>query len=513
VLVTENGAKYSGKFISEGRELNGELTFSGADTKLYLHDPKFFFIEDEGYVNITGVLHDRTCVSLLQCLAGGTGQSWTEGQGSYHFSTVTPHYVLHGRSHLQPSDRTIKSIRFVLKDAALIFQDHHSFSTAHGITPEALKTLLKSSPFKTTARKKVGRYPSVIFFSGEYTVFSVRTALGRISAYHVYSHRGGGTKGIGLENAVFCEVTFDRPVAFMEARIKLTDILRFFQIVSGRVQELERFQVVCKARGQEPAELDVYQCRPPTRTGTSEEMPSASDLPVDAVARKKEFRDVLRNWLERNERWKPARSRFAASFSKENYFDIDRLTGAANMFDLLPEDAVPEHVTISPELEAARASSQTTFRALPDSPERNSVLGALGRLGHASLRTKINHRATPVIEAFGSELSDLRDVLAMAVEARNHFVHGTPTDIDYEAHFFETVAFFTRALEFVFVASDLLEAGWDGPAWLRSGAGQSHPLSHFVGNYWNYIRLLHDCLPDNHKIKRKWTKSKAQPSA
>jgi hypothetical protein len=52
-------------------------------------------------------------------------------------------------------------------------------------------------------------------------------------------------------------------------------------------------------------------------------------------------------------------------------------------------------------------------------------------------------------------------VLDEAVNCRNHYVHGSRAKIDDQEHFFETVPFFTDTLEFVFAASDLIEAGWN----------------------------------------------------
>jgi len=54
---------------------------------------------------------------------------------------------------------------------------------------------------------------------------------------------------------------------------------------------------------------------------------------------------------------------------------------AANMFDVLPIDAVPSDVALSPELAEARAEAQQSFRRLEQSQERDSVLSALAGSG------------------------------------------------------------------------------------------------------------------------------------
>jgi hypothetical protein len=77
-----------------------------------------------------------------------------------------------------------------------------------------------------------------------------------------------------------------------------------------------------------------------------------------------------------------------------------------------------------------------------------------------------------------------------AVNCRNHYVHGTSSKIDYRGHFFETVPFFTESLEFVFAASDFIEAGWSITDWLKQGTTLSHPF----GTYCSYYKHNLDAL-------------------
>jgi hypothetical protein len=55
-----------------------------------------------------------------------------------------------------------------------------------------------------------------------------------------------------------------------------------------------------------------------------------------------------------------------------------------------------------------------------------------------------------------------------AVNCRNYYVHGGEPRLDYNREF-GAVIFFTDTLEFVFAASDLIEAGWDFQAWIKTG--------------------------------------------
>jgi len=199
---------------------------------------------------------------------------------------------------------------------------------------------------------------------------------------------------------------------------------------------------------------------------------------LDAVRQPEKFSGVLRNWLERQEDWAGARWRFFNSFGKQRNYDIDRLIGSANMFDVLPDSAVPTDLQLSDVLKAAQSKGQEIFSALPQSPERDSVLSALGRVGKSSLKHKAQYRAQLIIDASATPFSELLWVLGEAVRCRNYYVHGSKPRFDYDRNF-DAVTFFTDTLEFVFAASDLIEAGWDINAHISAGTTMSHPFGRY----------------------------------
>ena len=175
--------------------------------------------------------------------------------------------------------------------------------------------------------------------------------------------------------------------------------------------------------------------------------------------------------------------RFFSSFAEQRHYDIDRLIGSSNMFDILPSCAVPPDVSLTDELKAARDCSRRIFRTLPDSPERSSVLNALGRIGKSSLKHKIRHRAQFLIAGSpGSRFDELVLVTDEAVNCRNHYVHGSEPSFDYNRNF-DSVVFFVETLEFVFAASDLIEAGWDMKAWAAKPTGMAHPFGAYRVGY------------------------------
>jgi hypothetical protein len=243
--------------------------------------------------------------------------------------------------------------------------------------------------------------------------------------------------------------------------------------------------------------LKVYSSSPPNRpTVAGEREPQPMDLLLNGGIQPTQFAAVLERWLAVDHDRADARVQFSDGFSNGNQYDVRRLVNSANMFDILPASAVPKDVELSEELQQAKAEAQRTFKALPQSAERDSVLSALGRLGKASLKRKARHRGQMVLTEAGEWFPDLIMVLEEAVDCRNHYVHGSPDKIDYPDNFFETMSFFTDTLEFVFAASDLIEAGWSMTTWLQQGTTGTHQFgtycSYYKDNLWALKALLDD---------------------
>jgi hypothetical protein len=163
------------------------------------------------------------------------------------------------------------------------------------------------------------------------------------------------------------------------------------------------------------------------------------------------------------------------------------------MFDILPSSAVPPDVPLCEELKSARESCITIFKELPRSPERDSVLSALGRIGKSALKHKIRYRGKFLVDKVGDRFPNLFTVTDEAVNCRNHYVHGSEPTFDY-GNEVDSVIFFTDTLEFVFAASDLIEAGWDIRAWTEIPTSMSHPFGRYRVTYMERLRKLQSLI-------------------
>jgi hypothetical protein len=275
----------------------------------------------------------------------------------------------------------------------------------------------------------------------------------------------------------------------------MTDVALFLSLAAGRAQGISGIRVILADRsGKQSPVQRIYMTYPWSQNASSSQLRShPADVPLQPIQNPQEYRRVLTDWLSRQSGARTARYRYLACLRKGNRFDADRLIGAANMFDLLPISAGPASMDLSAELAKARDDARKMFKALSVSHERDSVLGALGRIGHPSLTRKVLHRVAMVEAAFPERFPALSWVAITAVKCRNAFVHGPSDDFDIErAEPF--VPFLTEALEFIFGASDLLESGWNAGSYLKDGSVGGHSFARFRDIYAPTLAKLKDAL-------------------
>jgi hypothetical protein len=306
-----------------------------------------------------------------------------------------------------------------------------------------------------------------------------------VSVGHYPTINFGGVGGVGVEDRVGITVKPAAPVNFREVPNRIEDLMLLLGVLIGRPQKLvETTLRVRRPRTVAPQDtlLRMYWSltrQPPT---DSHREPHPGDVLVSPIHSPKQFKSVCAGWLAKDSEWRDARGQFLDSFREGSSYDRSRIVGAANMFDILPADALPGTVVLSPELAAAKGQARALFKALPASDERQSLLDAVGRLGKASLRQKIRHRASVITAKVATRFPDLDVVLKEAVTCRNHYVHGSPSKIDYSANV-GILSFLVDTLEFVFAASDLVEAGWDIGAWVAEPHGGGHPFADYKSDY------------------------------
>lgn len=454
----------------------GSMRLSGETTMLRMMTESQHSLAEGTTIHGT---EDGRKISCIDC-GLSSGVLLTQGSGVMYKLDVFPLYVTKGAVHLCPEEKIIKKVFFCVSDIDTLFYDDGAVRTLR-VDADKLSAFLADHSSEVDA-EKLGELALVSYFLGKQRIFAASTCIGDVSAFHAPSFNlGFGT----FKSQVKLVVEFEGAVDFHDTIRHLLALRRFFSAISGRPQGLYevKLEVDSDSSPERNGQLDLYWSFAPVgveRAGRGDEDSlSVHDLPLDACKRPSEFSTVLRNWLERDTEWRTPRVRYMSSSEKERLFDVDRLVAAANMFDILPKSALPAVEPISPELAEAKDAAHKLFKALPDSVAKNSVLGTLGRLGHPSLPMKVMARSAIVLRQIGGRMTDLDLVLKIAVQCRNHFVHGS--DFDYESAE-PFVPFLTKTLEFVFVATDLIEAGWSASRWASSPM-TSHAFSLFLAEY------------------------------
>ena len=484
----KNFKKLGSFTLSDGKEFQGLLHLNGSDTSLELYSTsslnKDIFTENI-FTDIHGLLTDGSKVSLLKCIV--KSEVSVGHTSKYCTTTIFPQLAVFGSQYIQSSSKTIYAIGFTVSDASILFHDPFTF----GSVIEGQSHLERILNEKDWGKEiEVGEQAHLFYFSGKHRIAEVETDTGKILVTHKISYPSPSTEGIRVKNTVMISIEF-KAAKDIDAAVEIVlKVLRFLEIIAGRPQHISDLELLPISIADYSKTLGMYWCTPPRHSCESEsKKPHFIDMLLQAAAHPEEFGKVLRQWLERDDKWKDARYRFSMLFSQQDSYSIDRIVGAANMFDILPPCAVSASVTLPPETSEARENARKMFLSLPISPERDSILSSLGRMGKPSLKRKVRSRVKLITDSVGDQFPELEYVTDQAVDCRNYYVHGSVRKVDYGVHVSQVV-FLTSTLEFVFAVSDLIESGWNINAWITKHSTLSHPFSLYKFNYAKMLAEL-----------------------
>lgn len=449
-----------GRFSLNGESYWGQLQIAGSDTRLTLYGDSHIPWSTKRLDCLFGELVDGSSVTLLDVIRMGAKTTHSKSK-QHHSITLYPHYVIKGWFHQNPKVPEITGVSFSITDGSVLFYDSKAFGAVHG-RPELLAEMLKA--YRGDESIDLGDFPSVSYFSGNQTIVSVPLHWGELQAWHSFSQDSSGVVG---NRDVTISFDFSSPRTFESAIEPMIRFVRFSEMVTGRPQTPRECSLrYLEAEGEGYRGLELYWCTnlsKYTDRDFRDSRLSPFELPVNGGLHKDEFVSVFKNWFNSCDDKIRARTQICNSLMGGNHYTFERLVSSANAFDLLPDDLFPKGVPISEEMRKARDGARALFRALPDSPERQSVLGALGRVGSMTLKRKIRHRAARILPLARHGFQSLEKVIDRAVDFRNFLVHGSDSGTDWSN---VDLPFLVDTLEFVFVFSDLLDCGLDGRRFL-----------------------------------------------
>lgn len=482
------GTSKIGEFYLSSKTLAGQLKIDGEDSELNLHSKEFFHTDSIENGSIKGLLSDNKKVSLIDCITLSSGSigigGINEGQ---NYSTIFPHYVIFGDQYIDPSEAKILALNFVVEDASTLFYDFDAFGIVLTEDCDAKNFLQKLSDNRERGFE-IGEYPEIFYYTGKRNIFNSETYLGKIYASYCPSLLMPSPNGIQMKNTIPIHIEFTTPLVFEEALRRFYILLNFIDIILGTPQHIEYLSINVESEKDYPEDLQVYCCmQPDYRNSLKSKKPHPSDILINGGMDPHEFSEVLSSWLARQENWQDSRSRFIQSFRHKNSYSIDRLIGAANMFDILPECAVGETSAPSEEVKCVADECKALFKNIGPCSEKDSILNALGRIGKHNLKTKVKNRAKLITAIIEDRLPELELIIDEAINCRNFYVHGTEGKLTPEIrNHFST--FFTDTLEFIFGVSDLIEAGWDIKKWVSRESCLSHPFAQYIHGYPMHLK-------------------------
>ena len=426
-------SKYGVFTAAPGEDLHGKLTLDGSKSELELWSDHPIDGLTDGYQTITGELEDGKTVTLLECIPQSGTLSIGASTKLAHKYRLVPLYAVVGN---HPFDGEFSHVSFVIDDADILFFDPGTFGSKSQDSARVALQHLEGIP-----NIEEGAHPFLSYWTGKTTILSGDMPVGFIAVKHrptLTTSYGGGK----IDNRIAVSVRFPSPLDARETEKVIARVCRFFGILAGRPQNLLHFNVWKEHDGQ-PYGSAVYMNMLLRRPEEHEfgKLSNPALALTNTADQPEEFSRLMSMWLERDETWDQARSRFFTGWRKQRWYDEDRMVGAANAFDLIPRDAAPK----------------------------------------SKLKEKVRHRSRLIAAAIGETTPEIDLVTDAAVSLRHFFVHGDrPGKKRRELKSF--FMFLTDTLEFVFCASDLIESGWDMRSWLNKNV-RMHSFGWYLRNY------------------------------
>ncbi|MCG8344057.1 MAG: hypothetical protein MI685_02710 [Chlorobiales bacterium] len=485
--------------LSNAQQAHGELLIKGRKSLLTLtSQSKLPSLSEENVMY--GKTVDGQKVSCISCVTLSQGDNWSDNEFTHHLAHVFPHFVTVGHEHLDPVLPVVHGIEFTVDDLQYLFYDFDAFGSVFAAN-DIIGQVLDAKNLKRPV--EIGEHPMVAYFAGKLTVIEVKTDIGKMIVWRRIAHNTGGPKGVFMKNRMVVSLEMGPPVTFENAIDRMRIITRFLSLMAGRRQIAYDIHLRTSAYTDKSSKsTQVYWTTPPKSYKSQNEglTPDIRSIPINPIQNPDEFSIVFKDWVRRDAKWQVPRIRYEDCLSNGNYYDTNRLIAAANMFDILPENAVPQNITLPDDLADSRDECVKILNSHPKSDVRDRAIQALKRMEKASLRRKISYHAEKVKTSFQPLLNEMEFVIRLSVKCRNYFVHGDDNKFD-----FRTVEpflpFLTDTLEFIFAASDLIEGGWGASKWMkRAFLSSGHSFARFIDQYHTALtelKLAMDLSPKN----------------
>lgn len=496
--------KNFGLFAINGKEYLGEMELGDIESRLVIHLNDFHSSgPDIKYATyIQGkLLSDSKIVTFIDAALIDISESHhLVTDGNYERMqklTFDLRFIIFGNDSISDSEKCFNSIEFFIPDASTLFM-YDSFDMIFNMKKENIKDILEEENKKTQnlygisknmADYRLGDNPTVYIDTGANVLHCFDIEAGVIKIKNNISSNISSNKGFKVGNNISCVFESNELMGFFKILESSYPIVNLFELILGKRQFLRKYKVSVKNYVGESKEYQVYQVKENSNNKNIMMHPISRLVCIENEPAESE--SLLNNWILRQKEWKFARSEFFEVFTKK-YYSSDLLIKVANLFDIIPDSTYEKSEKISDELLQAKDKCKDILKDLPSSSDKDSLLGALGRIGKKNLRGKIRDRYSIIENSGLATLDEIDIVIGNAVNCRNFFVHGSPGKFDYMENF-NQIPFFINTLSFIYGASELIELGWSFKNW-EPDELNFHPFSSYLISYSSNLEKLNNVL-------------------
>lgn len=455
----------------------GELVLAGEETKLCLSSRTNIPYNPEPHT-LFGESLDHNKISLYDCVGHSPVPEGVYPNPVFK-REIFPHFALIGTKHFARDEQVFKAISFKTDDLGLLFSRRGTFGSAW-LDPKKLAEVL--GPTFSVRNIALGESPAIFYFTGRKSFDPIKLHIATFSTDIKFTGSVSDTTGISCPAETIATLTYEDPKTLDQIISDVTSILDFVATITGRHQGVRDLIATTSVATHDPDSptidrVSVHWSFAPKSLETSPG--NHRDFPVTPEVSEEEFNNVFSSWMQKHDDWVTARSRILRWQKHGHNYDENRLIAAANAFDILPDSIYPEVGKLSEETLLKRKRCKEIIMELKHGNERSQILGTLEFWG-SKLGDKLLCRSKIVQNNFNEHFPNLDEVLKIALKARNFYVHGT----DYGHKYYnDLLVFLTDTLEFVFVASDLIECGWDASRWAKQEPSLDHPMARFFYSY------------------------------
>ncbi|MEZ8437891.1 HEPN domain-containing protein [Vibrio splendidus] len=491
----------TGEFYINDKKFIGEISLKGLKTSIKIWSDSVIELSKEEQRCFKGFIYDgNRYIALIDSFRLSSGQNSIKEGDNYstrHFIEIHPRFVICGGSELQQIDGQTSKAFFSTKNLGKLFADYGSVTQLIHTTTEQVEKLVNEDNlesqrlFDVPPPNQVNEYvatdnevrPEVFIYKGSKTLLSIESDFCHYKVRHFSGRSYCSSSSINVKVTTEFVLDFNKDTSIADVTLHVWQLHKFLQLLSGKSDTISEFRIQLPNNNEL---FEVYVC-----TDHGETDDHSFDGLISLRTGKQSIETLFANWFNKNPSWNMARNQVLSNFNSNSY-TIDRLVSSANMFDLIPKSSANRKVDLSDELLEAKRHAKILFKALPDSLEKQSMLGTLGRIGNKSLKHIIHDRISIIREKSSLTLPDIDLVVNNAVDSRNYFVHGGKCKLDHEKNS-QIVNFYIDTLEFIFVVSDLLECGWDIDTWKASRC-TNHRIGTYLCSYSFYLRLFKEAI-------------------